>query len=406
MVVKRAKTVTITAIIIIITIVIMAIFLLPRLKYSILSTDDLNKKLESLVSTLTVKDKSIRNCVLAVKKGDESYSWAGAAGVAKQDGRVPMTGDTPVYIASILKLYTATVVMKLYEMGNLSLDDPVSLYLPEELIKGIHVYKGKDYSMEITVRQLLSQTSGIADYYIEKPEGGKSVFETLLEEPERTWKENETIEWARDKLKPNFPPGTDASYSDTNFDLLEKVIESITGQPLHIVYDDYIFRPLGLTHTWLIERSAPQIPVSASPAEVFYEDRNITDIRSNSAYWPYMIATAEDMIIFLKALNNGKIIRRETLEIMHDWHKLYFPIQYGYGTMYFKLPSLMRKATGLTPLWGHSGSTGSFLYYSEDLDLYIAGTINYTGADKKPFFKIISKVCKLFSTEYEIQQKN
>jgi D-alanyl-D-alanine carboxypeptidase len=162
--------------------------------------------------------------ILAVMKGDCSYSWAGAAGVAHQESGEPMTEETPIYTASVLKLYTATIIMRLYEMGYLSLDDPMSKYLPEELIKGIHVYQGKDYSGEITIKQLLSHTSGIADYYMEKPEGGKSVFETLLDEPERQWKDNKTIEWARNKLKPNFPPGTGASYSDTNFDLLQKII--------------------------------------------------------------------------------------------------------------------------------------------------------------------------------------
>ena len=380
-----------------ITVILVTMMLSSCLNHADLSTDDLNKKLEDLVSALVAQDKSIRNCALAVSKGDESYSWAGAAGVARQDGRVPMTGDTPVYIASILKLYTATVVMKLVEMGDLSPDDRISKYLPEELIRGIHVYHGKDYSREITIEHLLSNTSGIADYYTEKPEGGMSVFETLMEEPEREWKENETIEWARDKLKPKFPPGTDASYSDTNFDLLGKIIESVTGQPLHAVYEDFIFHPLGLTHTWLIERSAPQDLIPVFPADVFYKERNITHIRSNSAYWPYMISTPEEMIIFLKALNEGRIIRKESLELMHHWHKLFFPMQYGYGTMYFELPRIMRKATGITPLWGHSGSTGSFLYYSEELNLYMAGTLNYVGSDKKPFFKIINKVCRLLT---------
>jgi D-alanyl-D-alanine carboxypeptidase len=374
--------------------VICGLFLFSCLNRSSLSPDNLNLKLEHLVSEQV--GKSVGNCVLAVTKGDGSYSWAGAAGIANQDGQVPMTKDTPIYIASILKLYTATVIMQLYEKGALSLDDPMSRYLPEGLIKGIHVYKGKDYSQEITIKQLLSHTSGIADYYIEKPKGGKSVFETLLEEPERTWTENETIEWTRDKLKPNFPPGTDASYSDTNFDLLGKIIESITGQPLHIVYEDFIFRPLGLKHTWVIERSTPQIAIPTSPADVFYKDRNITNIRSNSAYWPYIVSTSEEMVLFLKALNEGKIISKDTLQLMHDWHKLEFPIQYGYGTMYFKLPPLMSKLSGLTPLWGHSGSTGSFLYYSEDLDLYMAGSIDKVGSDFKPFM-LIRDVMKLFA---------
>jgi D-alanyl-D-alanine carboxypeptidase len=186
-------------------------------------------------------------------------------------------------------------------------------------------------------------------------------------------------------LQPHFPPGTAAYYSDTNFDLLGKIIEAITGQPLHTVYEDIIFRPLGLTHTWLIESSAPQTLIPTSPADVFYRDRNITDMRSNSVYWPYMVSTAEEMVIFLKALNEGRIISRDSLELMHNWHKLRFPFQYGYGMMYFKLPPLATKVTNMRPLWGHSGSTGSFLYYSNELNLYMAGTIDQVESPSKPF---------------------
>ena len=58
----------------------------------------------------------------------------------------------------------------------------------------------------------------------------------------------------------------------------------------------------------------------------------------------------------------------------------------------------MRKETRLTPLWGHSGSTGSFLYYSEDLDLYMAGSLNEVGSDVMPF-KVMGSVMKLFSAK-------
>jgi D-alanyl-D-alanine carboxypeptidase len=359
---------------------------------------DMNDEMQQLVTGLVERDKSVKNCVLSAMKGEGSFSWSGVAGIANQNGQVPMTKDTPIYIASVTKLYTATVIMRLHEKGTLSLDDPMSRYLPEGLIRGIHVYKGKDYSQEITIGQLLSNTSGIADYYTERPKGGKSVFELLLENPTRTWRMDETIEWARDKLEPHFRPGTAAFYSDTNFDLLGKIIEAITGQTLHTVYEDIIFRPLGLTHTWVIESSAPQISIPTAAADVFYKDRNITNIRSNSVYWPYMVSTAEEMIIFLKALNEGRIISRDTLKLMHNWHKLRFPLQYGYGTMYFKLPPLATMVTNMRPLWGHSGSTGSFLYYSNDLNLYMAGTIDQVESPSKPF-KLMARVMKVVKSK-------
>jgi D-alanyl-D-alanine carboxypeptidase len=351
------------------------------------SSTSLNSKLVSLVSGLVEKDKSVRNCVLYVMKGDGSFTWSGAAGIASQDGQVPMTKDTPIYIASVTKLYTATVVMRLYEQGALSLAEPMSRYLPEELIRGIHVYKGKDYSHEITIEQMLSHTSGIADYYTEKPKNGKSLFDLFLENPQRSWTVDETIERAREDLQPNFPPGTSASYSDTNFQLLGKVIETVTGKPLQTVYDDLIFRPLGLKHTWLTGHAEGRLAQSTAPADVFYRDTNITKIRSNGAYWAEggIISTAEEMIMFLKALKEGRIISADTLKLMHRWHKLHFPLEYGYGTMFFKLPSLLEAVMKVLPMWGHSGSTGSFLYYSKDLNLYMAGTINQVESQIKPF---------------------
>jgi CubicO group peptidase (beta-lactamase class C family) len=304
-----------------------------------------------------------------------------------------MTNDTPICIASITKLYTASAIMHLYEKGLLSLDDTMSKYLPDELIKGIHVFKGKDYSYEITIKQLLSHTSGIADYYLEKPKGGKNCFELFLEYPEKSWSVNDTIKIARQDLKPNFIPGTKVSYSDTNFQLLGKIIESITDKPLHVIFDEFFFKPLELDHTWLINYSRPYIEISINPADIFYKNKIITNIRHNKAYWADggIVSTAKECIIFLKALNDGKLISKKSLKMMHNWHKLEFPLKYGYGTMYFKLPDFMTSGENMPGLWGHSGSTGSFLYYSEDFDVYLSGTINLVGSNSKPF-KLMYKV--------------
>ena len=384
---------------IIIIIIAGGLFIL-RLKFATPSFKDLNQGMQYLVSDLVKNDKSVKNCVLSVMKGDGSFSWSGAAGVARQDDQASMTKDTPVFIASITKLYTATVIMRLYEQKAISLDDPMSKYLPEDLIQGIHIYEGKDYTQEITLKQLLSHTSGIADYYSEKPKGGKSLFELFLEEPDRSWTVNQTIERARNVLTPNFAPGTGTSYSDTNFQLLGKVIEAVTGKPLYVVYEEVIFRPLGLNHTWLIGRFERQTHPSALPADIFDKDININRIRTNGSYWADggIVSTAEEMILFLKALKEGKIISQDTLNLMHDWHKLGFPLQYGFGTMYFKLPPLMTKISKVSPLWGHSGSTGSFLYYSEDQDLYLAGTIDQVDSNIKPFL-LMMKAIRAFANK-------
>jgi D-alanyl-D-alanine carboxypeptidase len=364
-----------------------AAWLLTRFLFRAPPPADPNRELQRIVSEFVQKDRAVRNCVLSVMSGDGSFEWSGAAGIAQEGRRAPMTVDTPIYIASVTKLYTATAVMLLLEKGSLSLDDPVAKYLPQELIHGIHVYGGRDYSNEVTIRELLSHRSGIADYYTDKSGDGKNLFDLLVENPNRPWTVEETIARAAKDLKPHFPPGRDTSYSDTNFQLLGKVIETVSGRPLHAVYEEFLFRPLGLEHTWLIGHwQSPNVPVPF-PADVFYRDRNIAQARSNSAYWADggIVSTAREMNRFLKSLRQGRIVRPASLKLMHEWHRLQGPLQYGYGTMYFQLPRPLVAMTGIPPLWGHSGSTGSFLYYSEDLDLYLAGTIDQTDSKIQPF---------------------
>ena len=297
------------------------------------SKDHLDAELQDILSELVTRDQSVKNCVVSVVKGDGSFAWSGAAG--RIQGDVAMSKDTPIYIARITKLYKATVIMMLFERGAVALDDPMAKYLPHALIDRIHVYAGTDYSNNITVRELFAHRSGIAGYYTEKASGGKSLFDELVKNPERRWTVRETIDRARE-LRPKFPPGTDTSYSDTNFQLLGMIIEEATEKPLHVVFEEILFRPLRLDHTWLVGFSRSPL---VTPADVFFSDTNITSIRSNGSYWADggIVSTADEMNRFLKALKGGRLIRSNTLAMMHDWHQWEFPLQYGLGTMYFAM---------------------------------------------------------------------
>jgi D-alanyl-D-alanine carboxypeptidase len=218
---------------------------------------NINQQLESILSATVRQGKPIRNAVLCVSKGDGSFNWCGAAGIANQDGKVVMTGANPIYIASTTKLFTATAIMMMNEKGLIALDDPMAKYLPEEMIHGIQIYQGHDYSREITVEQLLSHTSGIPDYYDEKGKDGKSLFEIFKSDQQRKWTVDEEIARARDEMTPGFKPGARAFYSDTNYQLLGKIIEARTGKPLEEVFEELFFRRLGLKHTWLVGLSEP-----------------------------------------------------------------------------------------------------------------------------------------------------
>ena len=230
------------------------------------SSGRLDVDLQRIVVHAVKADSTIRNCVLAVRKGDGSFEWAGAAGIARQRDHKPMTQDTPIFIASVTKLFTAVVVMRLAEQGALALDEPAAKLLPAELLGGIDVYGGKDYSNEVTIRQLLSHRSGIPDYYEEKGRDGKSLFDLLKERPDAPLSIDDAIARARDQSKPSFAPGAATFYSDTNYQLLGKLIEAVTAKPLDAVFAAELFEPLGLADTWLIGHPrAPSPPRSSRP---------------------------------------------------------------------------------------------------------------------------------------------
>jgi len=99
------------------------------------------------------------------------------------------------------------------------------------------------------------------------------------------------------------------------------------------------------------------------------------------------------MIAFLRALNDGKIISPVSLRTMQTWRDrdgspVLPPIpglQYGYGLWHFQMTGPLGALKNVVPTWGATGSTGSFLYYSQDRDLYIAGTVDSASSDITPF---------------------
>lgn len=367
------------------------------------ATGNVSQQLESVLSTAVGRGKPIRNAVLCVAKGDGSFTWCGASGIANQDGGAPMTQATPFYIASTTKLFTATAVMMLYERGLIALNDPIAKYLPERTIHGIQVYQGHDFSHEITVEQLLAQTSGIPDYYDERGKDGRTFFEIFKADQQRKWTVDEEIARAREDTTPTFQPGAEAFYSDTNYQLLGKIIEARTGKPLQQVFEELFFRPLGLKHTWLVGLSEPLEKPAATPADVFSKDEKITQMRSSTFYWADggIVSTSEDLILFLKALQQGRLVRADTLEKMHQWRPLSnsgMPFQYGFGTMKFVVPSSINWLVRVPAIWGHTGSIGSFLYYAPDLDLYMAGTIDQEN-DKSTPIMVMIKIMKVLQQQ-------
>jgi CubicO group peptidase (beta-lactamase class C family) len=349
------------------------------------------KKMQAIIDDQIGKG-NIHNMVAAVQSFDRSIDFVGAGGYADTQSGVKMKPDTPYFIASVSKTYTAAIIMRLYQQKRVDLDRSIKEYLPESSTRAIHVYKGTDYSGRIKVCHLIGQSSGLADYETDKLRGGKSIIDELKAGTDRYIDTAEAVEITRG-LSPKFPPGTNgkAHYSNTNYRLLGAIIESVTGKSMAENYMEMIIEPLGLRHTYLFDWTAPCS--DDSPATIYLKDApaDVPKYLSSNISDGGLVSTAAECVIFLRAFIEGQLFDAAYLEQMMNWNSIFFPLRYGYGLMDFKLPRFFWP-TRLPEFIGHSGSTGSFAFACPEKSLYLAGTVNQISSPSKPFSLMISLV--------------
>ncbi|MBI2777075.1 MAG: serine hydrolase [Chloroflexi bacterium] len=244
---------------------------------------------------------------------DATVGWSGAAG-RPRDGVTPLSGATPFAIASTTKTFTAAIVLQLVEEGRVRLDAPVTDYLPElTLAEGV------------TVEELLSHTSGIADLLA-------PMRDRLNAEPSRVWTPAEVLA----VIGPSaFPPGTGWGYSNTNFLIAGMLVERVTDNAFADELARRITGPLELTGTGF-------------PPAVAKE--NLLGISWSSAFWTAaaLDSTADDLVRWGDALYGGAILRPSSLERMLTFNDR----AYGLGAERYSLAGLAG--------YGHSGLLRSF----------------------------------------------
>ena len=181
--------------------------------------------------SLKVLDRAIKKskpgCSAAVGIAGKVV-WADAVGVADLDSGTKITTDTAFDIASVSKQFTATAALLLAGAGELSVDDPVSDYVP-----GLPAW-----ARTVTIDQLIHQTSGIPDYV-------GLLYDAGYEDGDRTTNADALKALAKAK-ELDFKPGTQWEYSNSNYLLLGQVVERASGQSLSDFLRAEIFKPLGL----------------------------------------------------------------------------------------------------------------------------------------------------------------
>ncbi|MFL6281682.1 MAG: serine hydrolase domain-containing protein [Pyrinomonadaceae bacterium] len=184
---------------------------------------DLRERIDKL-STEALARTGVPSASVAVVK-DGRVVYLKAYGDARVEPRVPATPEMRYSIGSISKQFTAAAILLLQEQGKLSLDDKVSKYVPDLTRAG-----------DITIRQLLSHTSGYQDYW------PQDYVMPMMLQPITARKLLDT--WAHKPL--DFEPGTKWQYSNTNYVIAGAIVEKVSGRPLLQFLRERVFAPLGM----------------------------------------------------------------------------------------------------------------------------------------------------------------
>ncbi len=254
-------------------------------------------------------NQMVRNgapAVSAVIQGPGGRIERYSAGLANVRSGIPESTANDFRIGSVTKTFVATAILQLVADGKLKLTDTVQKWFPG-LVPG---------GGQITIRELLNHTSGIADYCslpkyptLCSPRGSAMT---------KTWTQRQLVKLGATAPRP-FKPGTDWQYSNTGYVLLGMIIERVTGQTLERTLQSRILRPLGLTRTEFPTTTAMPAPFSHG-----------YDVSANGN-WPLdltfttptiawgagaMVSTVGNLATFMRAVLGGRLITRSLLAQM------------------------------------------------------------------------------------------
>ncbi len=329
-----------------------------------------------------ISKKHIYGAVFHVSSDDNSIDMISAAGEIKEDGQY--------YIASINKLFVSAIILRMYRDNILDLHDKISNYLPAEIVSGLHIYKNNDYSNNLSILHLISHTSGLPDYLIDKQANGKKAMDELETGIDQPWPVEKVIQEVK-TMQTHFPPGKQgrAKYIDTNHQILSLVIEKITGESINRILHK-LFKELNLTKTYVCEDVNDRhfVPIRYK-SRIIHIPLFLTSTRND------IISTAKDQMTFLRAFFNGYFFPKERMNELYKWKRVFFPFKYGIGIQRFYLPRILSPFNPVPDMIGHSGSVGSVAFYVPDINIYMTGTVNQQARPNIAFQTMIKIVSKL-----------
>jgi D-alanyl-D-alanine carboxypeptidase len=330
--------------------------------------------LDALLATAV--EQGIPGVVLTVEQGGESV-FSGAAGVANLETQTPLTIADRFRIYSITKTFVATVVLQLVDEGVLTLDDTVTQWLDDPAV-------GKIPNIEtVTIRQLLTHTSGIYDYL---DEADSPFYDDAFFAPDADWSRVWTVPEllvyaAAENHDPYFAPGEGVHYSNTGYLLLGMIVEQATGNAFADELSTRILTPLSLQDTALeMDAALPDDVVDAYHV-IEGELVNVTAVNLTYAGTAGgMVSTTADLLRFANAVFSGELLSPASFDEMFTFHP--DPGQgvegFAWGMGVYHVPTPFGELAGMEG--GAAGGT-SFMMRLADADITVAELANLAPDD-------------------------
>ena len=275
---------------------------------------DINTMMHDLACQMNEKD-SFNGTWLYAEKGE--IVSKGAMGFRDPGNTLPIKEDTIFQLASVTKQFTSAAVMLLMRQGLISLEDEVTKFFPEIPYPGV------------TVRHLLTHTSGIPDYFDDA-----DWFIRIWKEEKRVPGNDEILRFLKEtKAKPYFAPGEGLRYSNTGFNLLALLVERLSGVPFEEFLKKNIFEPAGMSSTRCCHIRRDGVPFDNYAQATVYDDgKCVADVDSEEegdvvAFDglngdDYVYTNIFDMLRWDRALREEKVLTEEEQQLMYTPGKL------------------------------------------------------------------------------------
>jgi CubicO group peptidase (beta-lactamase class C family) len=292
-----------------------------------------------------------------------------AFGLANLELSVPVSTESVFEIASITKSFTAAGTMMLVQEGKIHLDEKIVRYLPDIPMTW----------SEVTVRHLLTHTSGIKSY---------------------TWLPDFQYAWQKDEIIPRvagfpleFPPGQEYAYNNTGFFLVGLIIEAVSGKSIGEFKEERIFAPLQMAATRPNDYS---IIVKNRVSGYTWEEGELRHARGGAPAWAngagWTLSTILDLVKWDAALYTERLLQQSSLEQM--WNPAVLNsgavVEYGLG---WSINSIAGKR-----VVGHGGGTRGFATYIARFindRLTVIVLMNGGSGDSDPAYQVATGVARL-----------